>query len=114
MSSGVRTCARGARAMIARASVKWPRAFAASGAQAAAMRASETACRRLDRDDSGGRQRLARKIETADLRVLIDVAQDVRQLQRASQMVGERETGVFLHAEDRTERRPTALATRSQ
>ena len=45
-------------------------------------------------------QRLARQIEPPDRRVLVEVAQDVGQLQRAAEMMGERDAGLLLHAED--------------
>ena len=45
---------------------------------------------RIVAQDAGLLQRLARQIEPADRRVLVDVAQDVGELQRAAEMIGER------------------------
>ena len=45
-------------------------------------------------------QRFARKVETADGGVFVEIAQNVRQLQRAAEVEGEREAGLFIHAED--------------
>ena len=41
----------------------------------------------------------ARQIEPADAGILVEVAQDVGELQRAAQMMGELEAGLLLHAE---------------
>ena len=59
-------------------------------------------------------QRLTRQIEPPDRGVLVEVAQDVGQLQRAAQVEGERISRLAPMPKIRTERRPTALATRSQ
>ena len=50
--------------------------------------------------DAGGGKRLARQIEPADLGVLVEVAQDVGELQRAAEMMREPVAGVGLDAED--------------
>ena len=70
--------------------------------------------RRLGRVIPAALQRLARQIEPAHRGVLVEIAQDVGELQRAAEMMGEREAGFVLHAEHRTDSRPTAQATRSQ
>jgi hypothetical protein len=46
------------------------------------------------------RERLSRKIEPADRRILVDIAQDVGELKGASQMVGQSFTGLVVKAED--------------
>ena len=43
---------------------------------------------------------LPRQIEPADIRVLVDIAQDIGQLQRASEMMRQLDPGVVRHAED--------------
>ena len=45
-------------------------------------------------------QGFARKVETAYGGVFVEIAQNVRQLQRAAEVEGEREAGIFIHAED--------------
>ena len=52
---------------------------------------------RLDPGDAGLVQRLARQIEPADRGVLVEVAQDVGELQRAPEMMGERKACLPLH-----------------
>ena len=59
-------------------------------------------------------QRLARQIEPADAGVLVDVAQDVGELQRAAEMMRQRDAVLLAMPNTRTDSRPTALATRSQ
>ena len=44
---------------------------------------------RIGAQDAGLLQRLARQIEPPDRRILVDVAQDVGELQRAAEMMGE-------------------------
>ena len=70
--------------------------------------------RRLVAGDAGLRQRLARQIEPADGGVLVEVAQDVGELQRAAEMMREPPCRRRSMPKTRTESRPTALATRSQ
>ncbi len=50
-------------------------------------------------DDPGRPQLLARQIEPPQRRVLVEIAQDIGQLQRAAEMMGERKAGLALHAE---------------
>ncbi len=50
-------------------------------------------------DDAGRGDRLAGEIDAADRGVLVHVAQDVGELQRAAEMVGEIAAGRFVHAE---------------
>ncbi len=50
--------------------------------------------------DFGFVEKFARKINPADRRILIDVAQDVGQLQRPAELSGKLETRLLLHAED--------------
>ena len=45
-------------------------------------------------------QQFARQVEAADGGVLVEVAQDVGQLQRAAEMMRELDAGLLLHAED--------------
>jgi hypothetical protein len=70
--------------------------------------------RRIVAQDAVLFQRLARQIEAAALGILIDIAQDIGQLQRPAQMVGDIIGALLPGTEDATESRPTALATRSQ
>ena len=64
------------------------------------------------RRDAGG-ESLARKIKPADRRVLVEVAQDIGELQRAAEMMG-KASPAFCPSRTSTDSRPTALATRSQ
>ena len=76
---------------------------------------ADAPARRPDRcSGCRGLQRLARQIEPPDRRILVDVAQDVGQLQRAAEMIGEAMPAFSSMPKMRTESRPTALATRSQ
>ena len=55
---------------------------------------------RIGADDPGVAQRLARQVEPAHRGILVEIAQDVGELQRAAEMIGERQTGLLPHAED--------------
>ena len=44
-------------------------------------------------------QRLSRQIEAAERSILVEVAQNVGELKRPAEMMGERKTGLALHAE---------------
>ena len=55
--------------------------------------------RRIARRDTGIAQRLGRQIEASEGRVFVEVAQDVGELQRPSQVVRERNAVLFLHSE---------------
>ena len=54
---------------------------------------------RIGRRDAGGIERLARQIEPAEAGVLVDVAQDIGQLQRAAEMMRQRDAVLLAHAE---------------
>ena len=69
---------------------------------------------RIGRGDARLPQQLARQIEAADLGVLVEIAQDVGELQRAAEMVRQLDAGLSSMPKMRTDSRPTALATRSQ
>ena len=91
MMRGARTARRGLRAMIASASAKCSRARSATmraGLRRAAGCASTVCGSSLSMPACA--QRLARQIEPADAGVLVDVAQDVGELQRAAEMMRER------------------------
>ena len=49
---------------------------------------------------SGSGQRLARQIEPADARVLVDITQDVSELERAAEMMSKRHAGFVRQAEN--------------
>ena len=61
--------------------------------------------RRVGGGDAAVVQCIPRQIEPAQRRVLVEVAQDIGELQRAAKMMGEREAVIVLHAED-THRQP--------
>ncbi len=54
---------------------------------------------RLDDLDARLVQCFARQIEPVDRRIFIEIAQDVGELQRAAEMMGQRETGILVHPE---------------
>ena len=68
-------------------------------AQAAPMRGMSQHLRRVGRRNPGRVKRLARQIEPADARILVEVAQDIGELQRAAEVMRERKAGIALHAE---------------
>ena len=114
MMRGARTVRRAHFAMMRSASAKCSRARATTCSQACAEARMRQHGGRLGAEDAGGLQRLARQIEPPDRRVLVDVAQDVGELQRAAEMIGEAMPAFSSMPKTRTESRPTALATRSQ
>ena len=59
-------------------------------------------------------ERFARKIQPSDSGILVEVTQDIGELQRSPEMVGKFASRLWREAENGTESRPTALATRSQ
>ncbi len=65
--------------------------------------------------DARRQQVLARQIKPAHRGVLVEVAQDIGELQRAAEMMGERRARLLRSMPNtRTDSRPTAQATRSQ
>ena len=89
-------------------------ASSAIGAQALPSAGCASDLARLARPDAGRLQRIARQIEAAERGIFVEVAQDVGQLQRAAEMMRERQAGSRSMPNTRTESRPTAQATRSQ
>ncbi len=99
MMRGARTVRRGVRAMIASAACKFrfgQRDHDGAGLAEHRMRQHRG---RIGADDAGIAQRLARQIEPAHRRVLVEIAQDIGQLQRAAEMMGERQSRLARHAE---------------
>ena len=93
MMRGARTVRRGHFAMIALGLAKCAlRALRRPASQACRERADAPA-RRPDRSLAmpAALQRLARQIEPPERRILVEVAQDVGELQRAAEMMGERD-----------------------
>jgi hypothetical protein len=68
----------------------------------------------LARADADPLQRLPRQVQAPDLGILVDVPQDVRELKRPTEMIGEQVRLAVRQPKDTRESRPTALATRSQ
>ena len=85
--------------MIASASWKWPSARAATASQTCPSPALVSTASGSVRDDAGLAQLLLRQIEPADPGVLVDVAQNVGELQRAAEMMRERNAVLLAHAE---------------
>ena len=69
---------------------------------------------RLARRNPGLVERFPRQIEPADLRILVEVAQNIGELKRTPEMVGKLAALLGARPKTFTDRRPTALATRSQ
>ena len=68
-----------------------------------------------DAFDLGSAQGFARQIEAPDAGVLVEIAQDVGELQRAAEVMRQRPAVARRSMPNtRTDSRPTALATRSQ
>ena len=100
MMRGARTARRDAPAMIVWARSKCPRAAATSSRQARSSPGLASAASRIGGLDPGLAQRLARQIEPPDRGILVEVAQDVGELERAAEMVGEIPPRLHIHAED--------------
>ena len=99
MMRGARTTLRGVRAMMASALAKCSAASAATLAQAWPSAGLRRHCLRIVARDAGLFEILARHIEAADAGVLVDVAQRIGELQRAAEMMGERDAVRLAHAE---------------
>ena len=56
--------------------------------------------KRICNIDIGLKQRFPRQIESPDAGILVDIAQDIRKLERAAEMMRERATLLVIHAED--------------
>lgn len=67
-------------------------------ARAANGRMPDDGMRRADRH-ARAQQRFGRQVHTAQVRVFVDIAQDIGQLQRAAKVMRQRDAGVALHAE---------------
>ena len=115
MMRGARTTRRGLFAMIALAARNSRlRKLDDDGAGLPIAGCATTSRGSVD-GDAGCLQGFARQIEPAERSVLVEVAQNVGELQRAAEMMRERNAGVMLPCRTRArERRPTAHATRSQ
>ena len=99
MMRGARTTRRGAFAMIARALVEFVLRQRDDGAADLAQHRIGHHRGRIGRDDAGIAQRFARQIKPPEPGILVEVAQDIGELQRAAEMMGEREARFALHAE---------------
>ena len=55
---------------------------------------------RFCRSDPRRLQRLPRQVEAAERRILVEVAQNIGELERAAQVVGKRDAGIGLHAKN--------------
>ena len=86
--------------MMASASAKCLRARSTSLAQASPSAGLRNAVDGSVVVDAGVEQRLARQIEPADRGILVEIAQDVGELQRAPEMMREQLAVLALHAED--------------
>ena len=98
---GARTARRGLlrhdRVALAR---KCSRASATIGAQTSPSVGLASTVAGSVADDAGVAQRLARQIEPAERGILVEIAQDIGELQRAAEMMRERQAGLARHAED--------------
>ena len=99
MIRGARTARRGLRAMISSAFAKCTCARSTSGAHTFGSAAIGDHLLRIVAGDAGVQQAFARQIEPAEAGVFVDVAQDVGQLQRAAEMMRERDAVVLGEAE---------------
>ncbi len=99
MIRGARTTRRELRFMIASAVSKCACARSTSGRQTFGSARSADHLRRIVAGDAGMQQAFARQIQPAEAGVLVDVAQDVGQLQRAAEMMREQDAVVLRQAE---------------
>ena len=99
MMRGARTWRRAHSDMISSALSKWPRAAFTSWAQAEVEAHAGERGGGIVGLDAGAGEGLARQIEAPDACILVEVAKNIGELERASEMMGKLAAGPCLEAE---------------